>query len=134
MPLRFTVLSDRKEVFTTTVGLGRTRPVKGGHQRLDPGVAAGQHHQRGAVPRRQPRRLYRAAGAPVSAGPSTPYWWGRRPRVPGACWRRPVAGGRAPTDRSRARLSGSWWRMSNPVVGGRAPTGHRAGAQWAGRG
>lgn len=28
MPLRFTVLSDRKEVFTTTVGLGRTRPVK----------------------------------------------------------------------------------------------------------
>ena len=71
MPLRFTVLSDRKEVFTTTVGLGRTRPVKGGHQRLDPGVAAGQHHQRGAVPRRQPRRLYRAAGAPVSAGPST---------------------------------------------------------------
>ncbi|MGC4761244.1 NPCBM/NEW2 domain-containing protein [Micromonospora sp. DT46] len=25
--LRFTVLADRKEVFTTTVGLGRTRPV-----------------------------------------------------------------------------------------------------------
>ncbi|MFV2115974.1 NPCBM/NEW2 domain-containing protein [Micromonospora sp. LOL_025] len=27
-PLRFSVLSDSKEVFTTTVGLGRTRPVK----------------------------------------------------------------------------------------------------------
>ncbi|SCL52754.1 NPCBM/NEW2 domain-containing protein [Micromonospora citrea] len=28
LPLRFTVLADRKAVFTTTVGLGKTRPVK----------------------------------------------------------------------------------------------------------
>jgi hypothetical protein len=28
LPLRFTVLVDRKKVFTTTVGLGKTRPVK----------------------------------------------------------------------------------------------------------